>query len=154
MKKHSRTLILIVIYGIVTTISTFAQESYKDKKIISVVNFYEQALNGNDVDRMLQLFTEDGIILLQGASTSIGTEAVGKFYLSLFKALDFDLKFNIDEVVQMSAEWAFIRTTSSGKVTILSNNSNNLSKGHELFILKKQADGNWKIARYAGSSAE
>jgi hypothetical protein len=85
---------------------------------------------------------------LHGAPTGIGTEAVKKFYISIFKKIDFDLRFNIEEIVQITTEWAFVNTTSR------SNNSRDSGEGgHEIFILKKQTDGNFKMAGYAGFSA-
>ena len=131
--------------------STFTEEN---NKIDSIVNLYGQELNNNNVESLSQLFTEDAILVLQGAPPTIGIEELVKFYTTLFKALDFELTFKIDEVVQMSPEWAFVRTSTSGKVKILSNNSSSPSSGHEIFILKKETDGNWKIARYAGSSSK
>ena len=132
---------------IINRLSTFTKD---ENKIVDIINLYGQELNNNNVESLSQLFTEDAIVVLQGAPTTIGTEAVLKFYTLLFNILDFDLKFKIDEVVQMSPEWAFVRTT----VTSFSSSSKNPSSGHELFILKKQADGNWKIAKYAGSSSK
>ena len=154
MRNFTKTFTLIVIILMIAKISTFAQESDKENNISSIVDLYEKALNDNSAEGIIQLFAEDGIIILQGAPTKIGTEEIKSFYTSLFTNLGFNLKFNIDEVVQMSTEWAFIRTTTSGTVNILSNNSSNPGNGHELFILKKQSDGNWKIARYAGSSSK
>ncbi len=154
MINLTKTFTLIVIIFLVAKISTFAQKPNEENKIRSIVALYEKALNDNSVEGIRQLFAEDGILMLQGSPTHIGNEKIRNFYTSLFKNLDFDLKFNIDEVVQMSAEWAFIRTKTSGTVNILSNNSRNPGNGHELFVMKKQSDGNWKIARYAGSSSK
>jgi len=149
MKNLTRTFTLIIFVVATSSLSIFAQKSNEDKKISNVVYSYEKALNSNNVDSVLQQFAKDGILVLQGAPTSIGTEAMEKFYSSIFKNIDFDLKFNIEEIVQMSPEWAFVRTTTR------SNNSTDSGEGgHEIFILKKQTDGNWKIARYAGSSAK
>ncbi len=86
---------------------------------------------------------------MQGAPTAVGTEAVEAFFVSIFKVIDFDIKFTIEEVVQMSADWAFIRTTARSK-----GSTDSVEGGHEIFIFKKQANGEWKIARYAGSSAK
>ena len=131
-----------------------ARESTDDARIRSVISSYRQALNGKNVEGMVRLFTEDGVTMIQGASTSVGTASVRKFYEVLFKTLDMDIEFQIAEVVQVSSEWAFVRCTSHGTVKVISDSSNNSSAGQELFILKKQAGESWRIARYAGSSTK
>lgn len=149
MKKLTRKFALIILVVATTSLSIFAQESNEADKISNVIYSYQEALNRNNVDSVLQQFTKDGILVLQGSPTRIGTEAVKEFFISIFKIIDFDTKFNIEEIVHMSSEWAFVRTTTR------SNNSTDSSEGgHEIFILKKQPDGIWKIARYAGSSAK
>ncbi len=147
MKNFTRAFILIIIAT--SSLSTFAQKSNEDNRISRVVYSYEKALNTHNVDSVLQLFAKDGILVLQGAPTSIGTEAVEKFYISIFKKIDFNIKFNIEEIIQMSSEWALVRTTSR-----LNNATDSGEGGHEIFILQKQVNGNWKIARYSGSSAK
>ena len=154
MIKLIHTFTLATIFSMFTMMPSFAQESNGDMKIGKTISAYEKALNNKDIDRVLQLFSKDAVLVLQGAPTSIGSAAVKKVYVSLFESLDFNLKFHIEEIVQISEEWAFVRTTTSGSTHIRSNNSDIQSNGHELFILKKEGDGNWKIARYAGSSSK
>ena len=149
MKNLTRTFALVILVVATTSLSIFAQKSDEDKKISNVVYSYEKALNSNNVDSVLQQFAKDGILVLQGSPTCIGTEAVKGFFISIFKIIDFDTKFTIEEIVHMSSEWAFVRTTTRSN-----NSTDSREGGHEIFILKKQADGNWKIARYAGSSAK
>jgi len=149
MKNLTKPFTLIIFVVATASFSILAQEPNEDIKISNVIYSYEKALNSNNVDGVLQQFAKDGILVLQGSPTRIGTEAVKEFFISIFKIIDFDTKFNIEEIVQMSSEWAFVRTTTR------SNNSTDSKEGgHEIFILEKQADGNWKIARYAGSSAQ
>jgi uncharacterized protein (TIGR02246 family) len=131
-----------------------ARDSTDDARIRSVISSYQQALNGKNVEGIMRLFTEDGVTMIQGAPTSVGTASVRKFYEVLFKTLDIHIEFQIAEVVQVSSEWVFVRCTSQGTVKVISDSSNNSSAGQELFILKKQAGGSWRIARYAGSSTK
>lgn len=154
MIKLIRTFTLAAIFSLFAMMPSFAQESDGGIKIGKLINAYEKALNDKDIDIVLQLFSIDAVLVLQGTPTSIGTAAVKKVYGSLFESLDFYLKFHIEEIVQISEEWAFVRTTTSGSTHIRSNKSDVQSNGHELFVLKKEGAGTWKIARYAGSSAK
>jgi uncharacterized protein (TIGR02246 family) len=154
MKKLTKTFALIILVVATSPLSIFAQKSNKDIGIGNVIMAYGKALNDKNIDDILQLFSEDGVLVLQGAQTSIGTENIKKIYTLLFESIDFGLIFRIEEVVQMSPEWAFVRTTTSGQNLIRSNNKVNQANGHEIFILKKGSEEDWKIARYAGSSAK
>ncbi len=141
------TLIAFVIATI--SFSIFVEESNEDNKISNVIRSYEKALNNNDVDVVLQYFTKDGILVLQGSPTSIGTEDVKEFFISIFRIIDFDISFKIEKIVHMSSKWAFVRTTTRSN-----NSADSSEEGHEIFILKEPVDGKWKIARYAGSSSK
>ncbi len=144
-----KTLTLIIILITAAATSIYAKKANEDKEIRKVVFAYEQSLNKADVNMVTQQFTEDGILVLQGSPTIKGTKAVKEFYEFIFTKIDFDIKFIVEEVVQMSPEWAFVRTITR------TNDPNDLKEGgHEIFILKKQPDGNWKISRYAGSAAK
>jgi len=127
-----------------------AAPSPDETAIRGVIASYQQDLNGNDAEGIAGLFTDDAVVMLQGSAASIGRPALYKFYGALFKKLDLDLQFRVAEVVLVSPHWAFVRTSSDGKVTILSKGTDTASAGQELFILKKQ--GTWHIARYAASS--
>ena len=154
MKKLTKTFALIILVVATSPLSIFAQKSNEAIGIGNVIMAYGKALNDKNIDDILQLFSEDGVLVLQGAQTSIGTENIKKIYTLLFESIDFGLIFHIEEVVQMSPEWAFVRTTTSGQNLIRSNNKVNQANGHEIFILKKGPEKDWKIARYAGSSAK
>ena len=154
MKDLTKALLLIVFVYIAGVGFAVGQESNEENKIRDSIHLYEKALNNNSVEGISKIFTEDGIVILQGSPTVIGTDAIQQFYIKLFKTVDFGLIFNIDEVVQMSPKWAFVRTSTTGTNKVLSNDSSRAGNGHEIFILKKQTDGNWKIARYAGSSVK
>jgi len=154
MNKLIRIFAIIVILVVCASLSALAKDSTDVAGIRRVIYSYQQALNSNNVEEIIKLFTEDGTVLIQKAPTNVGIAEIRKFYEVLFKTIDLDLEFQIAELVQVSPEWAFVRSTSHGTVTVISDKSNNLSVGQELFILKKQIEGSWKIARYAGSSVQ
>jgi ketosteroid isomerase-like protein len=77
---------------------------------------------------------------------------VRKVYEAGTKTRALNLKFTVDEIVQMSPEWAFVRTKSSGSSKVISTGATNAEANQELFILHKSDDGAWKIARYSFSN--
>lgn len=149
MKQMGMKSALTVLVFFVPVFSTFAGTNEEENSIRKTIGLYEQALNSADVENIVKIFSDDGVLVLQGSPTRIGTEAVKEFFISIFKLIDFDTQFHIEEIVHMSPEWAFVRTTTRSI-----NSADPGEGGHEIFILKKQAEENWKIARYAGSSAK
>ncbi|VAV89858.1 hypothetical protein MNBD_ALPHA05-642, partial [hydrothermal vent metagenome] len=70
----------------------------------------------------------------------------------VFAAIDLNIEFQIDEIVQLSPQWAFARTRSEGLVTINATGDNSPEANQELFIFTKTDGGAWKIARYIFST--
>jgi ketosteroid isomerase-like protein len=61
------------------------------------------------------------------------------------------VKFTIEEIVQMSPNWAFVRTNSAGTNKINATGAVSAEGNQELFVFKKDDEGVWKIARYSFS---
>ncbi len=136
--------------------SSHSRQSYQydDRQraqIADVIHRYEVALNANDLAGVVQLFTDDAVLLPPNAPTAVGINAVRDAYTGIFQAIDLDLTFSIAEVQVVSPEWAFVRSTSNGTVTIRANGAQVQSSNHELFVLHC-SQGRWKLARYAFSS--
>jgi uncharacterized protein (TIGR02246 family) len=119
--------------------------------IKGLLKSYEQALNAGDVEGVAQLYSDDAVVLAPGAPSAVGIDAVRAAYTGIFQAIDLDLSFDIAEVNVVSPNWAFLRSTSSGVVTIRANGAQTPSSNHELFVLHK-SQGRWQLARYSFSS--
>ena len=119
--------------------------------IEAVLKSYEQALDSSDVGGVVQLYTDDAVVLAPNAPSAAGIDAVRATYTGIFHAIDIDLTFKITEVKIVSPSWAFLRSTSNGSITILASGAQVPSSNQELFVLHK-SQGNWKLARYSFSS--
>jgi uncharacterized protein (TIGR02246 family) len=119
--------------------------------IKGLLKSYQQALNASDVEGVVQLYTDDAVLLAPGAPSAVGIDAVRSAYTGIFGAIDIDLSFDIAEVNIVSPNWAFLRSTSSGAVTIRAGGAQTASSNQELFMLHK-SQGRWKLARYSFSS--
>jgi uncharacterized protein (TIGR02246 family) len=119
--------------------------------IEAVLKGYEQALNASDVEGVVQLYTDDAVVLAPNAPSAVGIDAVRSTYTDIFRAIDIDLTFRVAEVKVVSPNWAFLRSTSNGSITILANGAQVPSSNQELFVLHK-VRGSWKLARYSFSS--
>jgi len=121
------------------------------KAIVSVLTNYAASLKAADVDAVIALYTDDGVLLAQEMTPSVGAAAVRQAYTGVFKAIGLDITFHVAEVVELTPEWAFARTTSTGTMKINATGATFPEANQELFIFKKNSGGAWKIARYSFS---
>lgn len=113
---------------------------------------YETALNASDVDGVLAVFSPDGVFMAPNNPSAIGVDAIRAAYDGIFQAIAFETELTVAEVVQLAPDWALVRTDSNGFVTVHAIKQRVPDANHELFVLKRDGDGRWKIARYSFSS--
>ena len=121
------------------------------EQITAVLQAYGSALRSRNVNDAVALYAEDGVIMPPHFSASVGKEALKDAYTRIFSTSQLRPTFSFKEVVVMSSEWAFARTTADGTKTVLATQETEKIANQELFILKK-VDGKWRIARYAFST--
>ncbi len=117
-----------------------------------VISNYEDALNARSADQAVALYTDDAVMMPPYNQSVVGKAQVRKAYEAGTKTRAMNLKFTVDEVVQMSPEWAFARTKSAGSSKVISTGATNAEANQELFILHKSDGRAWKIARYSFSN--
>jgi uncharacterized protein (TIGR02246 family) len=127
------------------------QSEQRRAGITAVLRSYQQALDAGDVDGVVELYTDDAVVLPPNAPSAVGIAAVRATYTGIFQAIDIDLTFQIAEVKVVSRDWAFLRSTSQGTITVLATGAKLPSSNHELFVLHRSR-GAWKLARYSFSS--
>jgi len=121
-------------------------------EIEDVLEIYETALNASDIDAVLTVFGPDGVFMAPNSPSAVGADAIRAAYTGIFQAITFETELTVEEVVQVAPSWAFVRTRSNGHVTVKAIKQRVPDANHELFILQKQDDDAWKIARYAFAS--
>ncbi|MBY5393297.1 nuclear transport factor 2 family protein [Rhizobium leguminosarum] len=120
-------------------------------EIEDVLQTYETALNASDTATVLSVFQSDGVFMAPNSPATVGADAIRAAYDGIFKAISFDTELMVEEVVQVSPHWGFVRTNSRGHVTVNAAKQRVPDANHELFIFRK-GDDKWKIARYAFAS--
>jgi len=113
---------------------------------------YRDALNASDVNKVLALYTAQGVFMPSNAPTSVGQEQVRGAYEFVFKNIQINIEFFIDEIV-VNGDYAFARTTSKGTALIHASGQTVSEENRELFALQKD-NGHWKIARYIFNKAK
>jgi len=99
----------------------------------------------------MPLYAEDGVFMPPYSQSAVGLAAVRKAYDAVFKAITLNVKFTIAEIVELGPGWAFARTNSAGTTTDHATGAKSAEGNQELFVLKRDYDGSWKIARYSFS---
>jgi uncharacterized protein (TIGR02246 family) len=117
--------------------------------IEKVLQTYETALNASDTDTVLTVFADDGVFMAPNAPSTVGADAIRAAYDGIFQAISFETELAVEEVVPVARNWAFVRTTSNGHVTVNAIKQRVPDANHELFIFQKGDDDAWKIARYS-----
>jgi uncharacterized protein (TIGR02246 family) len=122
-------------------------EQTEEKTAIETLLFsYRDALNASDVNKVLQLYADDGVFMPSSALSAIGPAQVKGAYEFVFSQIQLNIEFYIDEIV-IDHEYAFARTTSQGTTLIHANGQTVPEENRELFVLQKH-NGEWKISRY------
>jgi len=101
---------------------------------------------------VVQLYTEDAVLMAPGNPSAVGIQTVQAAYAGIFQAIRLNITFQIAELHLLSPDWAFLRTNSTGAITIIANGAVIPEGNQELFLLRKTY-GHWKIARYSFSSS-
>lgn len=114
--------------------------------IAAVLKSYETALNGNDTETILNLYSAEPVFMPQNAPALVGRDAVRAGYEQVFATIKLNVTLDIHEVVQVG-EWAWVRTSSAGRTRILAAGVEVTEGNNELFVFRLEA-GEWKIHRY------
>jgi uncharacterized protein (TIGR02246 family) len=153
LEMNVSKLICVAALAAFVPLAVWADESADKKAVLEVLNRYEKALNASDTDGLTKLYVTDAVLMAPNSSPTVGQEMIRKVYDGLFKAVKIDIKFEIDEVQPLSEKWAFARTRSKFTVKVLGSDlPPQQDANQELFLLQKDGDGQWRIARYSYSS--
>ncbi|MDP4078539.1 SgcJ/EcaC family oxidoreductase [Acidovorax sp. A1169] len=115
---------------------------------------YEEALNRADTAAIVQLYTDDGVQMAPDAPAAVGREALRGAYAGTFQAIALKLAFTVDEIQLLGKDAALLRSHSAGTLKVQGNDKPaGAAAFKELFVLRKQGDGQWKFTHYSFSAA-
>ncbi|KAH0341468.1 hypothetical protein KCU83_g9634, partial [Aureobasidium melanogenum] len=121
------------------------------EQITTLLHAYGTVLSARSISDVLDIYTDDGVLMAPGYQPSVGKNALKSSYERIFSTIKLDIDFAIDEIVVMEDDWAFARTTAAGTKHWLLKGSQESHHNQEIFVCQK-VDGVWKIARYCFSS--
>jgi len=126
-----------------------ASASHAQSSIQDVLQAYETALNASDTGSVMNVFASDSVFMAPNSPSAVGADAIRAAYDGLFQKISFETELTVEEVVQASPSWAFVRTHSKVFVNVRAIGQRVPDANHELFVLHKGNEKDWKIARYS-----
>jgi ketosteroid isomerase-like protein len=112
---------------------------------------YNEALTSAKVDRVLDLYSEAPVFIPEYAPAAVGRAAVGKAYEWVFSTLKLNGRFQLHEG-EVDGDRAWIRTSSTGRFTVIATGVEAEFANSELFLLRQER-GSWRIHRYMFTSS-
>ena len=127
-----------------------AEEAPSAEVDVAAINKFEEEFSAVfkrlDVDAMASMMTNDAVAMLPGMPTVVGREACRSFWEEALSQQTFDTHTVSLEEVVVDRGWAFVRATTESVFRIGDGEAQE-DAGKYIHILRRQADGSWKLAR-------
>lgn len=120
------------------------------KAVKELVNRAVEANNTGDTEGFLRLFTDDAIIMPDGAATIADPASLRSATEARFAALSYDILIDPVEI-EVFRDTAIVRTRLTGTFTPKEDGEPAPFNGREMAVLKRGPDGEWKVWRLIGS---
>lgn len=98
-----------------------------------------------DIDAKMQLFTDDIVFMIPGEQAFSGLDQVRSWHLKGWQGTKYQCSGRIDEL-QIAGDWGFVRGIFIGSLTYASG-ATSKDSGKFINIVRKEQQGQWKIAR-------
>jgi uncharacterized protein (TIGR02246 family) len=104
-----------------------------------------------DVDALLALYADDPVLLPQGQPAVTGRDAIRSLYEAVLREVHFTSESILNEV-DASGDLGYFWSTYRLTATPKGGGDSTTSAGKSIFIVRRQRDGAWKIARLIDNS--
>jgi uncharacterized protein (TIGR02246 family) len=118
--------------------------------IETLLHNYEAALNSNDIETILSLYSSEPVFMPQHAPAMVGRTAVQAAYQNVFDTIKLNIVFTTHEI-EIHGDTGWARTSSGGRTRIRAADIEVEEGNNELFVFRRE-DGAWKIHRYIFST--
>ena len=109
---------------------------------------YVDAINSNDVERMLAMLTDDVVFMSPNEPVMVGKDALRPWLAGYVEAFETHWDKPVLEFI-VNGDWAFERYSYKATDTPLDGSEAIESTGWGLVIYHHDADGKWRVARDA-----
>jgi uncharacterized protein (TIGR02246 family) len=105
-----------------------------------------------DVDALLSLYADDPVLMPQGQPALSGKGAIRRLYEAILTEVTIKSEGTLMEV-EASGDWGYFWSTYKLTATPKAGGEVINSEGKSLFIVRRQLDGTWRIARLIDNSS-
>ena len=106
-----------------------------------------------DADALLSLYAERPVLMPQGRPAIYGKSAIRALYRAVLGEMQIKSKGALRDV-DASGDLGYFWSTYSLRATPKAGGNPTTTSGKSVFIVKRQRDGSWKIARLIDNSDE
>ncbi len=114
--------------------------------ITAVIDAYAERLRADDVDGIVDLYTDDAIVLAHDFPTATGRDAIRGIYAQFLDTVAMEARFAVDDVA-VWGDSAAVCSHSTDVLTVRAAGERGTAAFRELFVLR-HGDQGWKIVRY------
>ena len=160
MRDNSMRLPTALAAVLLVAAPALGQQSATDQDLAEAEAVEEQwrrviaTFEDGDVDAFMALTTKDVVLMPPGGSTLSGREAARPLMEDFFGTFAIEIeRLSMEEIV-VAGEWAFVRDTYVSSLTPKSGGETVRARGKNVWILRRQADGSWKVASNMWNSSD
>ena len=145
--------LLMILPLVILLCFTFSCQAYKEKPAVdieadvaaieSLADETMKAFNEGDLERYLSLLTDDVVWMAPTQPSAIGKDAAKNWVQ--FDLITHEVAITVEEV-QVLGDWAFMRNIWIGSGTQKDSGEKFEFNNKGLYLLRRQADGSWKIS--------
>jgi uncharacterized protein (TIGR02246 family) len=104
-----------------------------------------------DADALVSLYADRPVLMPQGRPAIFGKAAIRSLYRAVLGEVQIESQGALREV-EAAGDWGYFWSTYSLRATPKSGGEPIRSKGKSVFIVRRQRDGAWRIARLIDNS--
>ena len=123
-----------------------------EQDIRQLIELWLSATQAGDVDSVLSLMSDDAMFLSAGQQPMVGREAFARGLTKVLSENVIESNSEIAEIV-VCGDLAYCRTRLAVTITSKHGQLPMLRNGDTLSILRKEADGKWRLTRDANMLA-
>jgi ketosteroid isomerase-like protein len=122
-----------------------------------VQDHYIAPFKNAEVDRYMQIFTDDAIGMHNTLPPFIGKEAIAQFATMVATNLNIEQMDVVVDEVRVNGSWALTRGSFTSKFIpkgMTDSSSIKVNKGKFILLWERQQDGDWKVILDMGNNSE
>lgn len=126
----------------------------EDRQAIDALRQREtENFSAGNVDIILQLFTDDAVLMPPGEPAVVGTAAQRDWLDAFYEQFTVGVSYHETEL-ELAGDWAFEQLSFTMTLTPVEGGEATTMRGRGLHVYERQADGSWRIAYDVWNSTE